>query len=158
MLKRITVAMVFCTALFAVSGLAEQPGQSSVESPVEILGVEAGSRLCAVPERSESSESKSAGIASVCTADCQYGSDKTCYGTSCKAVDQSCPGTRGYCWSNTTGYQYCDPCPCYAAADCQGSPPVFCQGSWGCFAIDNCYASCDGEYYMCPNPGPGCPY
>lgn len=45
-----------------------------------------------------------------CTATCQDGSTRTCTGTSCVAVDASCPSQQGYCWSNSGGYKHCLAC------------------------------------------------
>lgn len=98
---------------------------------------------------------------SVCNAQCESGY-VTCWGTSCSATDRSCPGQQGYCWGSSTGYQYCPtscPTTCSADALCSNGSHVSCSGSSGdCFAVDDCYAYCDGQYHMCPNTPPICPF
>jgi hypothetical protein len=50
--------------------------------------------------------------------------------------------------------------PCNATASCAnaGGGSAFCSGSNNsCFAVDDCYATCDGSYYYCPNPPGICP-
>lgn len=54
----------------------------------------------------------------------------------------------------------CTPPPCTASASCSnaGGGFVSCSGSNNsCFAIDDCYASCDGQVHSCPNPQEPCP-
>ena len=68
---------------------------------------------------------------------------------SCGESTSTCPGD-------------CPPPPptCNAIASCAnaGGGSVSCEGSAGtCFAIDDCYASCDGFYYYCPSPPGICP-
>lgn len=49
---------------------------------------------------------------------------------------------------------------CQATASCAnaGGGTAFCSGSNNsCFAVDDCYASCDGFQYYCPNPPGICP-
>jgi hypothetical protein len=65
---------------------------------------------------------------------------------------------------NSIGYgtPSCTPPPttCQVTASCAnaGGGSVFCSGSANtCFAIDDCYASCDGQYYFCPSPQGICP-
>lgn len=92
-----------------------------------------------------------------CTANCWDGSHVTCYGTSCSEVDSNCSsGQRGYCYGTSTGYLYCPPCQgCTATAICN-TGSVSCSGSPGCYAINKCYAYCDGVYHWCPGHG-SCP-
>lgn len=50
--------------------------------------------------------------------------------------------------------------PCQAFTDCSlsGGGSVFCSGTNdSCFAVDNCYVSCDGQAYFCPNATQFCP-
>jgi hypothetical protein len=57
----------------------------------------------------------------------------------------------------------CPPPPpptCSATASCAnaGGGSVSCSGTTNdCFAFDDCYAYCDGQYYFCPNPPGVCP-
>jgi hypothetical protein len=100
---------------------------------------------------------------SVCTAHCWNGGTVTCTGTSCSAVDSACPGQRGSCWSNAEGTKYCPQCQqpqgCTASCANAGGGSVSCTSSTGdYFCVNNCYAYCDGFYYMCPNPKPICPF
>ena len=97
------------------------------------------------------------GEQSVCSAYCWDGSTASCYGTSCSAVDSSCPSQRGYCTGSSSGTRYCPACPCSATASCPGGGSVSCTGTSGCFAINNCYASCNGTLHWCPNPKYPCP-
>lgn len=49
---------------------------------------------------------------------------------------------------------------CEVTASCAnaGGGSAYCSSNNGdCFAIDDCYASCDGFYYYCPNPPGICP-
>ena len=94
---------------------------------------------------------------SVCTAYCWDGTTRTCSGSSCSAVDSSCPSQRGSCWSDLEGTKYCPECTCYASTTCSDGSAVSCQGGPGCFSVDQCYATCDGQYYLCPNTPPYCP-
>jgi hypothetical protein len=52
------------------------------------------------------------------------------------------------------------PTLCQATANCptNGGGPVSCSGISGdCFAMDDCYAYCDGQYFYCPNLTWFCP-
>lgn len=95
---------------------------------------------------------------SVCNALCQDGSYVSCYGTSCTAVDASCPSQRGYCTGTSTGTRYCPVCTCSATASCPDGSTVSCTGTGStCFAINGCYASCNGVLHWCANPKGPCP-
>ena len=81
-----------------------------------------------------------------CCTDCARCGNGVCE-ASCGESSSTCPGD----------------CPalCGATASCAnaGGGNVSCQGSPGtCFAIDDCYASCDGMYYYCPSPPGICPF
>lgn len=118
---------------------------------------------CALPVASKPGGPGGVGASSVCTAHCQDGSTRTCTGTSCSAIDWSCPSQSGYCWSNAEGYKYC-PAPscvqgCTASCANAGGGSVSCTSYTGdYFCVNNCYAYCDGNYYMCPHPKPICPF
>ena len=78
-----------------------------------------------------------AAASSPCTAQCEIGADRTCYGDPCSAVNQNCPGTRGYCYSPSEGFVYCGSCctcssvgSCFSASDC-------CVGCSSCGSV--CY-------------------
>ena len=113
------------------------------------------------PAFASASREKPEDYTAVCTAICTEGPNKTCWGTSCNATDQSCPGTRGQCWGSSTGTRRCDECEtsCSATADCSGAGggTVSCTGTTTCFKIDNCYAYCDGTFNWCSNPPFPCP-
>jgi hypothetical protein len=92
---------------------------------------------------------------------CWDGSTRTCYGTTASAVDSSCPGQRGYCTGSSTGTLYCPACStsCYASTQCWPSGSVSCSGTSGdCFSYYQCYAYCDGNYYLCPSTPGECPF
>ncbi|HEV2851274.1 MAG TPA: hypothetical protein VHC97_00565 [Thermoanaerobaculia bacterium] len=100
-------------------------------------------------------------VKSTCTATCRDGSTVSCYGTTCSAVNAACSsGQRGYCTGTSTGTIYCPACPtnCSARATCSPSGSVSCSGTSGdCFSVNNCYAYCDGNYYLCPHTASNCP-
>lgn len=149
MSKYVFPSMVLCLTLLAMPALAEPQDEAGTE-PTET----------AQPERAESPTS-SAQIQAECTAECEYGPDQTCTGASCSAVNQDCPGERGYCWGSDTGTRYCDACPCFAKIRCPGGTWVTCQGTW-CVSFPDCFVSCNGVEYWCPgldpaNPPPYCP-
>jgi hypothetical protein len=56
----------------------------------------------------------------------------------------------------------CAPPPtCSVGASCAnaGGGWVYCEGSCeSVYAVDDCYASCDGQLFYCPNAPPGCPF
>jgi hypothetical protein len=102
------------------------------------------------------------GELAVCNAQCWDGSYVTCWGTSCWGSDSNCSSNfRGYCYGTSTSYRYCPVCPstnCRVTAACEGGTSVSCTGSCAnSFAVDYCYAFCDGVYHWCPS-GPGGPY
>jgi hypothetical protein len=76
-----------------------------------------------------------------CTADCGDGSYVSCTGTSCSALDSSCPSQRGYCWSSAEGYKYCPICPYCDQFNCG------CEGQ-ACTKNSQC-GTCDGNPCMC---------
>jgi hypothetical protein len=54
----------------------------------------------------------------------------------------------------------CQPVICDATASCAsaGGGSVSCTGPSGsCYALDNCYVSCNGEQTYCPSPPANCP-
>jgi hypothetical protein len=62
--------------------------------------------------------------------------------------------------SNSTCPSDCPPSTCTVTADCAnaGGGSISCQGACSSvFAVDDCYASCDGQYYYCPSPPGICP-
>ncbi len=142
MSKCIFPAVALCLVLFVMPVLAEPPYEAGKEPTDAVV--------------SEPLESQEASIQSVCTATCQYGSDVTCTGSSCTAVDQNCPSQRGYC-TGSTGKKWCQKCPCTAYATCNPSGYVSCGGT-SCYELDGCWAMCDGEQTWCSNPDPWCPF
>lgn len=66
-----------------------------------------------------------------CTARCQDGSTRTCSGSSCFAVDASCPSERGYCWGSSTGTIQCPACSggctCQQGAQCTSDASCNCN-------------------------------
>jgi hypothetical protein len=144
--------------LFAMPALAEPAGPA----PDVLTAIFSPDGACALPAASKPGGPPGVGISSVCTAHCQDGSTRTCTGTSCSAVDWSCPSQSGYCWSNSEGYKYCPApsCPQGCTASCAnaGGGTVSCTSYTGdYFCVANCYAYCDGNYYFCPHPKPVCP-
>jgi hypothetical protein len=98
----------------------------------------------------------------VCTAECAYGPDVTCTGTSsCSATDSDCPSQVGFCWSDAEGYKYCQACEveeegCTAQTYC-GSTPLSCQGNVGtCSVSQGCWVQCDGIRTYCPGADENC--
>jgi hypothetical protein len=75
-----------------------------------------------------------AATTAACTADCWNGSQVSCTGASCYAVDSSCPDQRGYCWGSDTGYRYCPRC---------------CSSTIPCWKIDGWSCSPDGSHTDC---------
>lgn len=89
---------------------------------------------------------------------------KSCYANAyasvyCPSISwfRSASKTSSSCGSGCSG---CGPPQCTVKADCSGagggsrSCTGTCSGSW---AIDDCYAHCDGTYYWCPSPPFPCP-
>lgn len=91
-----------------------------------------------------------------CTADCWDGSDRTCSGTSCTAVDSAYPSQRGYCWSNEEGYKYCPvfptSCPGMSCDDLHGqSCSKFGNTCYGPLPSCEAYTcACWNGVYHCP--------
>ena len=116
------------------------------------------------PEAQEVAKRPNVTPKATAVAHCWDGSTRTCSGTSASAVDSSCPGQQGYCTGTSTGTLYCPACPsgggCSASTSCWGGGSVSCQGSTpgGCFSYYQCYAYCDGNYYMCPSTPGECPF
>lgn len=164
MSHRVTVPL--CTAILVLAGLAAVPALA--ESPTQGSGCQSA---LAVPTADVGFLYQAArgsnrggddiggpGAQSTCIADCQDGSTVTCTGSSCTATDASCPSERGSCWGTDTGTRYCPVCTCSATATCAHASPVSCTGTGdSCFAIDGCYASCNGNLTWCPNPKGPCP-
>ena len=97
------------------------------------------------------------------TAYCWDGTSRTCSGTTVSAVDSRCSvNQRGYCTGSSTGTLYCPVCPaqtCSAYTQCSPSGSRSCTGTSGdCFSVHNCYAYCDGNYYLCPSTPNVCPF
>ncbi len=168
MKKQIVVWMFVCGLCLGLSaGFAAEPVQGEPVPAVAVQAVEGDESNAGcdpamdlplfAPVFASAKEGPGDSLGT-CVADCQYGSNRVCTGSFCFAVDQNCPNTRGYCYGSSTGYRYCNLCPtgCSASASCAGAGggSVSCNGSGNdCFAIDNCYAYCDGQFHWCPNPG-----
>jgi hypothetical protein len=157
MKARLILGGALVLMLFALPALAGPAGEAA-DLRAAIFGAPDG-----VPAASKPGGPGGVGASSICTAHCQDGSTRTCTGTSCSAVDWSCPNQSGYCWSNSEGYKYCPvpSCPQTCTASCAGAG----GGSRSCtsytgniFCIDNCYAQCDNQYYFCPSPAYDCPW
>ena len=91
-----------------------------------------------------------AAVSGACTATCWDGSSRTCTGSSCSAVDSSCPSQQGYCWSNAEGYKYCPACP---IEDCEhdGEPCVKNLQCGTCFGYQCiCYGPVGNKRCICP--------
>jgi hypothetical protein len=147
---------VMVLMLSALPALAAPAGEAP--DPLAAIFAASPDGACALPMASKPGLPGGVGEASTCTAHCQDGSTRTCTGTSCTAVDWSCP-LSGYCWSNSEGYKYCPAasCPCYASTTCSNGSHVSCQGTNNdCYSVNHCYAYCDGVYHLCPNVG-NCP-
>jgi hypothetical protein len=160
MKERLILGVAFVLLLSALPVWAGPADQTP--DPREAVLFAAPGAACARPVASKT-EPTGIGQASVCIAHCWNGSTQTCTGTSCFAVDSSCPGERGYCWSNTEGTKYCPECQscqgCTASCANAGGGTVSCTSCTGdYFCVNNCYAYCDGVYHWCPNPKPICPF
>jgi hypothetical protein len=96
------------------------------------------------------------------TARCWDGTTRTCSGTTASAVDSNCSSNQGgYCTGSSTGTLYCPACSttCSAYTQCSPSGSRSCTGTSGdCFSVHNCYAYCDGNYYLCPSTPSVCPF
>ncbi len=146
MSKYVLPGMVLCLVLFAMPALAESSDETATE-PTETAQLERSE--APVPE---------AGIQAVCTAECEYGPDQTCTGASCSAVNQACPGERGYCWGSDTGTRYCQSCTCFVKTRCPDESWVLCQGQGtSCTSVRGCYVRCDGVEYLCDPYPESCP-
>lgn len=92
-----------------------------------------------------------------CSADCEDGSKVFCSGTSCSAYDNTCSSTSsfaGYCYGTTTGYKYCPSCCTKrVTAICPGQNQTCIGTCAGSFAVDGCWAYCDGTLYWCDPTG-----
>ncbi len=83
------------------------------------------------PEREEATPMA---VTAVCVADCcppTLPTQVTCSGSSCTAVDHSCPSQQGHCWSDVEGLKLCSPCPappaeCTARCATGDPPPTNC--------------------------------
>lgn len=146
MSKYVLPGVVLCLFLCAMPALAEPSHEAGTE-PTET----------AQPEPSEASTS-SAGLLAECTAECEYGPDQTCTGTSCSAVNQACPEERGYCWGSVSGYKYCQSCTCFTKTRCLDGSWVICQGQGtSCSSLPGCYVRCDGVETWCDPYPETCP-
>jgi hypothetical protein len=112
------------------------------------------------PAAQDVAKRPSVGTKSTCTATCWNVSQVSCSGTDCSAVNSNCStGQRGYCSSSTSGTVYCPACPppCTATATCRSGGSRSCTGyNNDCYAINNCYAFCEGNYYFCQTHSPTC--
>ena len=155
---RLILGGALVLTLFALPALAD-PGGPAQDALAAIFAAAPGAS-CALPAPRETAGLPGPRTASDCTAHCWDGTTRTCSGSSCGANDSSCPSQRGNCWSDVEGYKYCPACSssCSAWTSCSSGSPVFCQGTSGdCFSVYHCYAYCDGQYYLCSNPGQNCP-
>jgi hypothetical protein len=78
------------------------------------------------------------------------------------ASNSTCDGQYNTCSDACPAPTQADTCVtpmCDATASCAnaGGGSVFCSGTSDCFAVDNCYAYCDGQYNYCANPPGICP-
>jgi hypothetical protein len=158
-MKRTSIVCAVLLVLPGAAAWADSP-PSTAPSAADFLATLASGSQCS-PLQLAGGLEEPPGTDADCSARCQNGSTVSCTGTSCEAADWSCSsGQRGYCWSNWEGYKYCPvpTCPCYAQARCNDGSYVSCTGyNHDCFAVYGCYAHCDSQYYLCPNPGPSCP-
>lgn len=151
-------------ALFVAPALAGPPAEPVGPEVLAAIFAQAPGQ-CAASTVGPAEGPGDSGTDADCTARCQDGSTRTCTGTSCQARDYSCSaGQRGYCWSNWEGYKYCPmptcpTSPCYAQTQCSNGSTVSCTGyNQDCFSVPNCYAHCDGQYYLCPSTPSNCPW
>lgn len=164
-MKRILLAAILCTGLAVSPALAQDPAATAPEAAPELLspGCQSpdSSPLFAPPPMLDLGSSVGRDDDGP-PADCYIsvncgGSYQACWGSSCWGYDSNCPSYRGYCYGSSTGYRYCPVCPsCTVTASCAGAGggSVSCTGTCsGSFAINDCYAYCDGTYHWCPNPG-----
>jgi hypothetical protein len=73
--------------------------------------------------------------------------------------NSTCQGLYFTCNANCPAPTEADRC-CTATASCAnaGGGSVSCTGTSGdCYAIDDCYAYCDGQYHYCASPPHICP-
>ena len=114
------------------------------------------------PEAQEVAKRPRVTAKAVAIAYCWDGTTRTCSGTTASAVDSNCSiNQRGYCTGSSTGTLYCPACStsCYASTPCWGGGSVSCSGTSGdCFSYYQCYAYCDGNYYLCPSTPGECPF
>lgn len=160
MRERLMIGTALLLALSAWPALAD-PASPAPDLRAAIFAAPDGA--CAIPAANKPGGPPGVTATSTCTALCQDGSSRTCTGSSCNAVNWSCPNQSGYCWSDWEGTKYCPvpSCPQTCTASCAGAG----GGSRSCtsytgniFCIDNCYAQCDNQYYFCPSPAPDCPW
>jgi hypothetical protein len=160
MKARLILGVAFVLLLPALPAWSD-PADQAPDLRAAIFAAPGG--VCALPAASKPGGPGGVEASSDCTAHCRDGSTRTCTGSSCSAVDYSCPNQSGYCWSDLEGYKYCpNTCPpqgCTASCANAGGGTVSCTSSTGdYFCVNNCYAYCDGVYHWCPNPKAVCPF
>jgi len=154
---RLILTGALVLVLFALPAVAA-PADPVADLRAAIFAAPAGA--CALPMAAKTGGPGGVGAYSDCTAHCWDGTTRTCSGSSCSAVDSSCPSQRGSCWSDVEGTKYCPQCVDGCTASCAnaGGGTVSCTSYTGdFFCVANCYAYCDGTYHYCPHPKPVCP-
>ena len=147
--------MAVCTLLFAASAAA---------GPLDTALFAAGSSLCPAAIGPQNLQPAFLAVTAYCEADCWNDSTVSCSGTTCSAVDSSCPSQRGYVQCGTSTY-YCPVCPTPACSPngstrwvnygcCCGAPvakqnhrqQICVGGSWQYTSNYSCYGSCSDPY------------
>jgi hypothetical protein len=110
------MVFVFAVAPASAGESAETLDLAAVAAPAATPAAAGATQagVCGRPDLAPALAAGAAGASTLggCTATCWDGSTRTCTGSSCSAVDSSCPSQQGYCWSNSGGYSYCPPCGC----------------------------------------------
>jgi hypothetical protein len=150
--RALPIALTLLLALLAAPGFASaetaEPTPQAVEMPTADLFSFAQAECNATGVASPGATEQGTIVAPTadCSALCCDDTEVSCSGSSCSAVDASCPSQRGYCWGSSSGYQYCPSCsspqctpppcpaPCSKNLQCTDycGGPGFCSGSGCC--------------------------
>lgn len=166
----VLAASAFVLLLVAAPAAADAPGSTDAPAGTkacqQTAATVAGGITVQAEAQGSGGEISGPGAQADCYARCKDGSYLKCSGSTCNATDTDCStNTSGSCYGSGTGWKYCNDtcgpvCAAWASCASAGGGSVSCEsyGANDCYAIDNCYAYCDGTYHMCPSPPGPCPF
>lgn len=132
MTGKLVVGGALLLMLVSFPAWAESPSATVNLQAIFSVLPDQGTGACTPPATVKSANSEALGD---CTARCQDGSTLTCTGSSCSAVDASCPSESGYCWGSTTGTRACPACTggciCQQGAQCLDDTDCDCNQGLG---------------------------